>query len=347
MRARTGEGFEIPDRPLRVLMVTGIYPTERKPYKGTFIRSQVEALIAAGLDVRVIHPDPGRPTLVRYLSAAGQVLRAALAGKYDIVHGHYSLWCAVARLYWRAPLICSFLGDDVLGTVSTTGGYGRKGKMVGYLSHLLCYLSSAVIVKSPEMRQRAGGPRRTLFVIPNGVNFEQFHPILRADARAALGWHAERNYVLFPSDPQVPTKHYRLATGAMEKLRARGLEADLVVIHDAPHDAVVQYMNASNALLLSSLVEGSPNVVKEAMACNIPVVSTDVGDVREVIGRTTGCSVCPHDADALAEGLERALRHRGPTTGREDIRCLENRLVAQRLIALYHRVLDSRRRERR
>ena len=108
--------------PLRILTVTGIYPTAELPYKGTFVESDVLALREAGHSVDVIHPAPGLPRALRYLSAAARVLRAVASRRYDVVHGHYGVWCAVARLYWRAPLICTFHGDDVLGTPSGDGG---------------------------------------------------------------------------------------------------------------------------------------------------------------------------------------------------------------------------------
>src|SRR5947209_15669576 len=96
------------------------------------------------------------------------------------------------------------------------------------------------------------------------------------------------------------------------------MTAELKVASGLPQTAVVQYINASNALILPSVAEGSPNVVREAMACNVPVVATNVGDVAVVVAHTEGCSVCPHDADALADGLEKALLHTERTTGRAD-----------------------------
>lgn len=333
--------IETAERPLRILMVTGIYPTPQKPHKGTFIKSQIGSLIEAGLEVDVIHPDPDKPTSLRYLMALGQALGKTLTKKYDIVHGHYSLWGAIARFYLRAPLVCSFLGDDILGTVTADGSYSQKGKAVNRLSQILCQLSGAVIVKSQEMKQRAKGPQEKIFVIPNGINFAQFRPIPRAEVRTTLGWDQERNYVVFCNNPDIPVKNFKLAQAAIEKLHERGVEAELIVANGISHETVMQYMNASNAVILSSVAEGSPNVVKEAMACNVPVVSTDVGDVREVIGRTEGCSVCPHDAEALAAGLERAIQHNGPTTGRDDIQYLDNARIAQRLIALYRKVLGE------
>jgi len=98
---------------------------------------------------------------------------------------------------------------------------------------------------------------------------------------------------------------------------------------------VVQYINASNALILPSIQEGSPNIVKETMACNVPVVATDVGDVSQLIGGTQGCTVCSHSAEELAVGLEKALLFKGPTTGRADIANLENSVVAEQVLAVY------------
>src|SRR5581483_1197923 len=80
------------DNRLRVLMVTGVYPTEERPHAGTFIKSQVDSLITAGLTVDILHPRPG-PSPLRYISAAIQVFGKTLTGRYDIVHGHYGLWC--------------------------------------------------------------------------------------------------------------------------------------------------------------------------------------------------------------------------------------------------------------
>jgi glycosyltransferase involved in cell wall biosynthesis len=191
------------------------------------------------------------------------------------------------------------------------------------------------------MKRAAGGPQDKIHVIPNGVNFAQFRPLARVQARAALRWDPDRYYVLFSNNPQIPVKNFALAQAAIEHLRELGMNAELVVANGLPHDTVVQYMNASNALLLSSVAEGSPNVVKEAMACNVPVVSTNVGDVADVIGKTEGCSVCSHDAEALAEGLEKALRHSKRTTGREDIQHLDSAVVAQQVINVYKKAIGK------
>ena len=330
---------QVTKHPLRVLMVTGIYPTKELPHKGTFIKSQADSLVAAGVEVEVIHPKPG-PIWLRYARTIAQVFLKARTKRFDIVHGHYGQWCLFSCLQWSTPVVASFLGDDLLGTPLGGDKYSKLHALNVHISRWLCARVDAVIVKSEQMRKAAG--REGIFVIPNGVDFELFRPVPRAQARAVLGWDRDRYYILFGNDPTIPRKGFDLAQAAIERLRAKGISCELVVASGLPQTTLVQYINASNALILSSISEGSPNIVKEAMACNALVVATHVGDVAEVIGRTEGCSVCLHDPDELAAGIERALQHGGPTTGRQDISRLECSIVAQRVIAVYEHVLQKK-----
>src|SRR5438874_4621601 len=175
-------------KPLRVLMVTGIYPREDQPHSGTFIKSQVDSLIAAGLEIEVIHPKPG-PIVLRYASAAIQVFLKTLRGHhFDIVHGHYGLWCLVARLQWTTPVVASFLGDDLFGKLLADGRWRKRDELVIPVSRWLCHVVDAVIVKSEAMKKAARAPEGKVFVIPNGVDFELFRPTERTDARVALDW---------------------------------------------------------------------------------------------------------------------------------------------------------------
>lgn len=327
-----------------ILMVTGIYPTARKPHAGTFIKPLVEALRAAGHEVEIICP-ASAPAPLRYIWAALLVFLKTLSGRYDIVHGHYGLWCLAARLQWRAVVVSAFLGDDLLGTITSSGGYSQKSLLVARVSRWLCRVSDAATVKSEQMKQAAGDA--DLVVIPDGIDFMLFYPLPRDEARAALGWEHGKYYVVFANHPAIPVKNIALARSALRQLADRGMRAELVVVHGQSQDLVMRSMNASNALILSSLAEGSPNVVKEAMACNVPVVATNVGDVMQVIGQTAGCSVCEHDAGELAAALEMALLHAGPTTGRSDIAHLESSIVVERVLELYRLAIKRKSSQRR
>jgi teichuronic acid biosynthesis glycosyltransferase TuaC len=329
-------------KPLRILMVSGVYPTEQRPHKGTFVKSQLDSLVAAGLEVEVVHPKPG-PVVLRYAQATLEVFLKTLNGHFDIVHGHYGLWCLVARMQWTTPVVASFIGSDLLGDPTGDGGYTKKSLFVIHVSRWLCRRVESVIVKSEQMKKDAA--EDSIIVLPDGVDFELFHPIPRVQARTALGWDQDRYYVLFGNDPTKPRKNYPLAQAAVESLRTRGIFAELVVANGLPQTELVQYINASNALILTSIHEGSPNGVKEAMACNVPVVSVDVGDVSEVISRTKGCKVCPHDPNALAAALEEALQLTEATTGRVDIAYLENSVVAKQIIDIYQAAINKKRKK--
>ncbi len=326
----------LPAKPFRVLMVTGIYPTQQRPHAGTFVKTQVDSLIKAGLEVEVLHPSIGQPALVRYASTIVQIWQKAFSRRYDVINGQYGLWCLICRLQWTTPVVAAYIGDDLLGTIKADGNYSFKGNAVALLSRQLCYWVEAVIVKSEQMKRAARGHQEKIFVIPDGVNFEQFHPVPRPEARKDLGWQQDKYYVLFGNNPLIPVKNFALAQAAVERIRAKGIDIELVVASGLPHATVMQYMNASNALILSSHAEGSPNVVREAMACNVPVVATDVGDVRDVIARTAGCTVCtPNNVEEMAAGIEVALAHTERTTGRQDTQHLASDVIAQQIIKVY------------
>jgi glycosyltransferase involved in cell wall biosynthesis len=329
----------------RILMVTGIYPTRERPHKGTFVKAIVDSLVNEGHEVEIVHPDPARLVLWRYLSATAQVFFKTLTGRFDVVNGHYGLWCLIARMQWTTPVVVGYLGDDLLGTVTAEGGLSKKSLFVVRVSQWLCRHVEAVTVKTEQMKRAS--LTEDAFVIPDGINFELFQPIPRDEARAALGWDQEKYYVVFANNPTIPVKNFPLAQAAMEKLRERGIEAELKVANGLPQSTVMQYINASNVLILPSVAEGSPNVVREAMACNVPVVATNVGDVEQVIGHTEGCSVCPHDAEALAIGLEKAIHHTERTTGRADTAHLDSKLLVHRVVALSEYAIEKKKAKKR
>ncbi len=326
-------------KSFRVLMLTGIYPTEQNPHSGTFVKTQVDSLVAEGIKVDIVHPKPG-PVPLRYASAVIQVFFKTLTGRYDVVHGHYGLWCLLTRLQWKTPVVADYLGDDLLGTVKADGGYSKKGAFVVKVSRWLCGHVDAILVKTEQMKKAAS--EGNIFVFPDGVNFDLFHPIPRSEARAKLGWDQDHDYVVFANNPDIPVKNFALAQAAIDCLSQRGITAELVVANGLPQTKVVEYINAGNVLILPSIAEGSPNVVREAMACNVPVVATNVGDVAQVIGHTRGCVVCPHEPDALADGLEIALRHKEPTTGRCDTEYLSSSAIAKQLIFVYEQITSKR-----
>ena len=327
----------------RVLMVTGIYPTPERPHKGTFVKPIVDSLLADGHTVEIVHPNPSHSMPLRYLSATLQVFFKTLTGHFDIVHGHYGLWCLVARMQWTTPVVAAFLGDDLLGTVTEDESLSKKSLLVVRVSQWLCRHVEVVTVKSEQMKKAS--LTDDAVVLADGINFDLFQPMPRTEARTLLGWDPNKYYVVFANNPTIPVKNFKLAKAAIECLRERGMEAELIVATGLPQSKVVQYINASNALILPSIAEGAPNVVKEAMACNVPVVATNVGDVEQVIAHTEGCTVCTQDAEAMAEGLEKALLHIERTTGRADILQSDHMVTLKGVLAMYTQAVQKKSRK--
>src|SRR5205085_618716 len=152
----------------------------------------------------------------------------------------------------------------------------------------------------------------------------------------------DRKYLLFAANPQIAVKRFPLAQAVAEELKRRDGSTELLVVYKEPQDRLALFMNACDALVFTSYQEGSPNIVKQAMACNLPIVSADVGDVREVIADAKGCYVCDADVDAFVKPLESILAGRERTDGRAKVEHLARPFVAREIIRVYEQVLGKR-----
>jgi glycosyltransferase involved in cell wall biosynthesis len=182
-------------------------------------------------------------------------------------------------------------------------------------------------------------------VIPNGVDLTRFVPEPREAARVALGWPQDEEVLLFAGHPDELRKNFPLARKTQEELRRTGRRVRLEVFHNRPQVELVRVMNASDVLLLPSFHEGSPNVVKEAMAVNLPVVSTDVGDCRELLQDVEPSDVTPRVLAAFALSVEEVLDEKRRSNGRAVIeRRLSLEAVAKRVLGVYEAALAKGRR---
>jgi glycosyltransferase involved in cell wall biosynthesis len=301
---------------------------------------QIESLRQIDIDVDVL-PIEGAPVL-KYLHALPAVVRRSRSA--DLVHGHYGYCGWLSRLQLGRPVVVSFMGDDLLGTPGWNGELSCFSKLVVRLNRRLAQLVDCVIVKSPEMAQVVAPVEAR--VVPNGVDMENFRPLERDVARRQLGWRLDARYVLFGGNPGNPRKAFPLAQEAVARAAARGGAIELEPLWGVRADEVPVLMSAADVLLLTSHVEGSPNVVKEAMSCRLPVVSVRVGDVKRLLEDVRASYVCGRDPDELATALGAALNG-GRTNGREALRAqgLDLPSVAQRLATIYGVVLQRRSRE--
>jgi teichuronic acid biosynthesis glycosyltransferase TuaC len=245
----------------------------------------------------------------------------------DILHAHYSFCGFVASLtFSKIPIIVSLMGSDV----------NNPSKIEKFaISFFIKYFWKKIIVKSIQMKNMLRW--KQAIVIPNGVDLNRYKPLDKKMCLDRLGWDSNTKHLLFASDPSRPEKNYILAKNAIEKLNDKNL--DIHYLMKIKQNEIVYYYNAADSLLLTSLYEGSPNVIKEAMACNCPVVSTNVGDVEKLIQDIPGCFITSFDSEDVARDIHRALMFNGKTNARNKLNNLSSEIIAQKLISIYNELI--------
>jgi teichuronic acid biosynthesis glycosyltransferase TuaC len=318
---------------MKVLIVTNMYPNPRQPAFGTFVKDQAEDLRKAGIEVDVLFFN-GRQSKLNYPLGVLFYWRQLLKKRYDIIHAHYALSGVVARLQFRHPVVVTYHGVEVLDT--------HQAPWLTTLSRKAAPLFDRVIVVAQAEKDILNRPNVT--VIPCAIDLDAFEPLPLPEARTQLGLPMDKPLVLWAGEHWRHQKRFELVEEAMALVQQKCPEAELVLVSNQPHEVIPVYMSACDALLLTSRYEGSPMVVKEAMACNLPVVSTRVGDVPEVIGGVEGCFLVEPDAEEVADRLLWVLNWRQRTNGREHIQHLTSGPITRRVIEVYNELVPPERR---
>jgi teichuronic acid biosynthesis glycosyltransferase TuaC len=313
---------------MRVLVVTNMYPTPEQPAFGTFVKDQVEELRKKGVEIDVFFVN-GRKSRWNYVWGIFRFWKQIIADRYDIVHAHYALSGMIARLQFHLPVIVTYHGSEVSEHMPL---------WLRFLARRGASSFDRIIVVNQGKKSLILNAHERVVVIPCGVNLDLFRPMPLEQARAQLDLPMEKPLVLGAGEYWQYEKRFELVEASMEVLKRHCPEAELVLVSGKPHEIIPVYMNACDVLVLTSRSEGSPMVIKEAMACNLPIVSTKVGDVPEVIAGVEGCYLVEPDADVVAEKLYRVLQQRQRTRGREKMRYLGAGPITQRVIDVYDEV---------
>lgn len=322
---------------MHVLMVTSEWPTPVHPDAVPFLVQQVDSLRREGVDLDVFHfRGAGNP--LNYLRAWLSLRRKLSAKRYDLVHAQWGQ-SAVVALPKRLPLVVTFRGSDLEGIVAKNGRYKLSGRVLQALSRMVARWADEVIVVSPRLAAHIHGV--AYHVIPSGVDLSLFRPIPQREARQRLGLPSNRRIILFAASPHRAEKRIELAREAVSMLGPES-DADLILASGVVRELMPYYMNSCDLLLLTSSHEGSPNVVKEALACNTPVVSVDVGDARERLYGVEGCVVCDDDNPAtIAAALGRVLEREKRINGAWAVAGLEERTVTRQLMSVYQKAVEQ------
>ena len=326
-----------------VLHVVNVYDGSEEHAAQPFVNAQIQSLRKLGLQVEVFNIR-GNESKYNYVKAFFRVRRIIRRKRFDIVHGHYVYSGIVAASQRSVPSIVSFMGSDINGSFRQNGKMQYRGYMDIVLSRLVEYFIDGVIVKTKRMLERLYRPDRAI-LLPNGVDFDLFRPFDKEKARRRIGIDADpnRKYVLFLGGPSSPVnKGYAISQRTIEILKESRRDIDLLCVSGIPQDQIPYYMNAADVMILPSLIEGSPNVVKEAMACNLPLVSTDVGDVKEIAGGIDSCRIVDRDPHQFACAVQEIVDIGKRTNGREAIEYLRIEMIAKELTNYYRYLAEKK-----
>lgn len=317
---------------MKALVVTNMYPTRDRPHFGIFVAEQVESLRRAGAKIDVLFID-GKASKLNYLLGFPRLWRRLRSQQYDLIHAHYIFAGLIARAQLGKPVVLTHHGPEVFMTWQA------------WVCRAFTRFFDSVIVVSEEMRARLRMP--SAHVIPCGVDMSLFKPGDMTVARQALDLPSNKKLILWAGEHQRPEKRFELVSQAVALLESRSLEVELVLLSNKPHSVVPQYLNACDVLVLTSDAEGSPMVVKEAMACNVPVVSTAVGDVPQLFDNLEGHWLCTQEPADIADKLQAALSFAGRTRARERIAHLGLESISHQIVAVYQQTLGRASRRQR
>lgn len=246
----------------------------------------------------------------------------------DIIHSHFGLSGLLSGLQRKVPVIITFHGSDI------NYSYNRL------FSNLSSILADYNIFVSDTLKKKLCFTRN-YDVIPCGINLDVFFPISLFEAREKLKFDFKKIYILFASNFKNKVKNYTLAKQALKMLK---YEIELIELVNKSREKVTLLLNASNLLLLTSLSEGSPQIIKEAMACNCPIVATNVGDIKEIINDTNGCFITTFEPFDVANKIDLAIKYsleKGRTNGRSKILKFDNDFIAEKIYEIYKKVLKN------
>jgi len=277
--------------------------------------------------VEVVYYDIIGKGITGYLKNLFPLKRMIRKEKPDLIHAHYSLSGFLATLAFSGhPIVVSLMGSDVLSV---------NKPVLAITRFCSKFIWKASITKSPEINKKLNNKNST--IIANGVDVDIFRALNKQECIQKLGWDKKYRYIIFASNPDRAEKNFQLASAAFEKIQSSTPYLQLKYLNNLNTEEMVLHYSAADVLVLTSLYEGSPNVIKEAMACNCPIVSTDVGDVRTVIGDTEGCFITDFNVDAVADALLKALEMNERTKGRDQLMKLQldSDSVAKKIIKIY------------
>jgi glycosyltransferase involved in cell wall biosynthesis len=284
-----------------------------------------------------------------YAVAAVSLAKLSRSGHppYQLVHAQGGETVLSAVAYRRAPVLASYFGSDLLGVPKADASFPLSSRIRRTVQRGSATLVSHTITKSREMHLALPRSCRSRDeVVPSGVDDSTFVPMPQDYARRLLGWDEDARIALFGGNPGNPGKRFWLAEAACKAASGRITDLQVKTLSCVDPADVPLMMNAADCLVFTSVTEGSPNVVKEALMCDLPVIATPAGDVRELLQGVSPSWVCEASVGVIADALTECLSAPKRSNGRSEASHLTTGAIAERVLSVYERVLYGQFRSR-
>ena len=328
---------------MRILTITNMYPSVKAPHSGVFVEQQITGLRAIGLEVDLMVVERLEKGMTSYVGLGRRVRSRVRALQHTVVHVMYGGVMAniVTRAVTDRPTVVTFHGSDLLG--ENLSGCVRR-MIAGYgvrASWEAARRASQIVTVSEALKNALPNDvdRSKVRVIPCGIDLERFKPLDQRACQNALGWDRDEFHVLFPANGGDPVKRFHLAQSAVDLLNASRIKTQIHQLRGIDNRQVPLWLNASDVLLLTSLHEGSPTIIKEALACDLPVVSVDVGDMSERLNGISGCYLSSSSPDAIAARLRIVYFGNRRVNGRVKMQALSLERIARQLKNVYEEIV--------
>lgn len=330
-------------KKIKILHITSMYPSKTWPALGSYVKSQINSLIQyVDNELFIIQ---GLKGLGPYILAIPRILKILYSSKFDVIHIHYgNLSSLVKLLYWgNVPIVTSYCGDDLLGTIVYPGKYSFKSLFLTRLNIFLVRRDACSIAKSKVLADKIKNAKR-VEIVPNGVDVNQFHIIDKIAAKKHIGLvDSKKTIILFPADPKLPVKNFILLEKVLGYFDQKEFEVLTFAGNKVRHEDIPFFFNAADIVVLTSLSEGSPNVIKEAMACNCKIYSTNCGDVSWLLKDVEGSKVLSYNVSEWNETLTDFFKNKNSIGSNSRIRLQEKKLdtefIAKRIVDIYHSLI--------
>ena len=295
---------------------------------GPFVDEQIKSISSIDKSVKITrYSFSGKNNKLNYVKAIIDINKILSKNKYDLIHAHYGLTGFISLFQNKCPVICTFHGSDVLYV-----------KWQNILSRFVSKYCAASIAVSSEIANKLNS--KNVFIIPCGVDDNLFYPTSKTSLKNRLGLDNSKIYILFPSSPNRKVKNYKLFKQVFERLK-KEYDIEQLLLENLSRQEVRDYLNVSNLVLLTSFSESTNTTIKEALFCNTPVISVNVGDHMEILSKFNRNFITSYNVDDIVKSVKWLLNNNNIWDFRREMKYYKIDNIANIILGIYKKLYNN------